>query len=106
MIGAFIGSQRIFRKLGEGVFDLKPIEGFSAQGGAAAVVLFSSLKGGPVSSSQVLSSAIVGAGSATRGRAVHWSTAGSILASWFTTIPGAAILTAGIMIVIQAAMRQ
>lgn len=96
-IGALVGSRAILRKLGEGVFNLRVVEAVSAQVAAAGVVFAASRLGGPVSSGQVLSSAIVGAGSASRGRAVRWSTAGSILQSWFITIPGAAIIGAVLM---------
>ena len=99
--GACIGSVNIFKKLGSGVFHIHVTEALAAQLSSAAVVLGAASMGGPVSSTQVLASAIVGGGSATRRRAVRWATVAAILKSWFITIPGAAAMSAVLMVIAQ-----
>ena len=61
---------------------------------AGTVLLVSSLLGAPVSSSQIVSSSIMGVGAAERYKAVKWNVAGRILLSWFITIPIAGTLGA------------
>ena len=63
---------------------------------AGTVLLVSSLFGAPVSSSQIVSSSIMGVGAAERYKAVKWNVAGRILLSWFITIPLAGLLGAGL----------
>ncbi|MDQ2731729.1 MAG: inorganic phosphate transporter [Armatimonadota bacterium] len=96
-VGALIGSASILKTLGKGVFNLHLTEALSVQAAVTGVVSYASAIGGPVSSGQVLASAIVGAGSVTRRRAVHWSVVVLILRSWVITIPGAALLGALLM---------
>lgn len=93
-VGAFVGGSRIIRTLGYGVYRLRPIHAAGAQATAAAVVAATSAWGGPVSTSQVTSSAIIGVGAAEHPRAVRWGTGKEMLVAWLLTIPATAILGA------------
>jgi PiT family inorganic phosphate transporter len=94
--GTSIGGWRLIRTLGAKFFKIKPMDGFSAQTSAALVILTASLFGGPVSTTQVVSSAIMGVGSADRVSKVRWSVAGDITSAWLFTIPATGLLAAGI----------
>ena len=81
---------RIVRKVGTDIYRLRPVHGFVTQAAAAAVLVYASATGGPVSASQVISSAVMGVGTAERRKGVHWLVAKEMLIAWFVTIPGAA----------------
>ncbi|MDO9065830.1 MAG: inorganic phosphate transporter, partial [Chloroflexota bacterium] len=70
--------------------------GFAVQATSAGVILGAALLGGPVSSTQVVSSAIMGVGSAERVSKVRWGVAQNILVAWVVTIP-ASIILAGLL---------
>jgi PiT family inorganic phosphate transporter len=91
-LGIVMGGQRLVRTLGGGFYKIRPIHGFSSQLSAALVILGAALMGGPVSSSQVITSSILGVGSADRINQVRWPLALSILESWLLTIPLCALL--------------
>lgn len=90
--GLYISGWRIVRTVGNGIFKVKPIHSFSAQLTAAFTIIAASLAGGPVSSTQVINSAIMGTGIAERKNAVKWNNVKNIFISWFTTIPAAALI--------------
>lgn len=95
-LGTAFGGWRIIRTLGAGLYRLRPVDGFVSQGSSAIVILGAALLGGPVSTTQVVSSTIMGTGSAQRVSMVRWGVAVDILAAWLMTIPvsalGAALL--------------
>lgn len=95
-LGIASGGWRIIRTLGARLYRLRPVDGFVSQGSSASVILGSALLGGPVSTTQVVSSSILGTGSAQRVSMVRWGVAGEILIAWMLTIPvsalGAALL--------------
>jgi len=95
-LGTLLGGWRLIRTLGGRFYKIRPVDGFSAQAASALVILGSSAFGGPVSTTQVVSSAIIGVGSAERVSKVRWSAAGQILIAWILTIPITAALAAGI----------
>jgi len=94
--GIASGGWRIIKTLGTRLYRLRPVDGFVSQGSSATVILGAALLGGPVSTTQVVSSSIVGTGSARRVSMVRWGVAGEILTAWLLTIPvtalGAALL--------------
>ncbi len=92
--GTLFGGWSLIRTLGTGFYRLRPVHGFSAQTASSAVILGAALLGGPVSTTHVVSSAIVGAGSAERVQKVRWGVVNNIVMSWFLTIPAAAALGA------------
>ncbi|MCC6976909.1 MAG: inorganic phosphate transporter [Candidatus Melainabacteria bacterium] len=94
ILGIISLAPRIVRKVGSNIFRLRPIHGFVTQAAAAAVLIYASATGGPVSASQVISSAVMGVGTAERHKGVHWLVAKEMLIAWFVTIPGAALASA------------
>ena len=93
-LGTWTGGWRLIRTLGSKFFKIRPVHGFTAQVTSATVILTAAFLGGPVSTTQVVSSAIMGVGSAERFSKVHWDTGGQILLTWLTTIPVAGIIAA------------
>jgi PiT family inorganic phosphate transporter len=93
-LGTAMGGWRIIRTLGGRFYKIRPVHGFTAQVTSAAVILGAALLGGPVSTTQVVSSAILGVGSAERLSKVRWGVAGNIVAAWLLTIPASGLLAA------------
>ncbi len=95
-IGTSLGGWRLIRTLGGKFYKIRPLHSFSTQLSSAAVMLSASLLGMPVSASQVVSSSIVGVGSAERISKVRWSVVEEILMAWLITIPASGLLAAGV----------
>jgi PiT family inorganic phosphate transporter len=93
-LGTALGGWRLIRTMGSGFYRIRPIHAFSSQVASTVVILGSALLGAPVSTTQVISSTIVGAGAAQRMPMVRWGTASQILVAWILTIPSTAILGA------------
>ncbi len=100
-LGTATGGWRLIKTLGSKFFKVRPVHGFTTQVASAAVILSAALLGGPVSTTQVVSSAIMGVGSAERVSKVRWGTAGQIVIAWLTTIPFSAILAAGLAVLLR-----
>ena len=94
-IGTAMGGWRLIRTLGGKFYKIRPLNSFSTQLTSGVVILAASFVGVPVSTSQVVSSAIIGVGSAERVSKVRWSVAGEIMTAWLITIPASALLGAG-----------
>lgn len=94
MVGVGSGGWRIIRTIGGKIYRLRPVHAFSAQTASAAIVLGAALLGAPVSTTQVVSAAIVGVGSAERVNAVRWQVAGQIATAWLITVPAGALVAA------------
>jgi len=95
-LGTALGGWRLIRTLGGKFYKIRPVHGFSTQLTSGLVILTASFLGLPVSTSQVVSSAIIGVGSSERLGKVRWSVAQEIVAAWFITIPASALVAAGI----------
>ncbi len=95
-IGTAIGGWRLIKTLGGKFFKIRPVDGFATQMASASVILGASLMGGPVSTTQVVSSAIMGVGAAERINKVRWHVAQDIIVAWVLTIPASALVGAGI----------
>ena len=93
-LGTYFGGWRIIRTLGRQVSDIRPVQGFSADTTSAAVILSSTHLGLPLSTTQVCTGSIFGAGAGRRVAAVHWGVAGRIALAWSFTLPSAAIVGA------------
>lgn len=100
-IGTATGGWRLIRTLGWRIYMIRPIHGFVSQFAGAGVILGAALFGGPVSTTQVMSSAIMGAGSAERITKVRWTVGREMLVAWILTIPAAAIMAALLYLPIQ-----
>ena len=86
-LGTAAGGWRIIRTMGQRVVKLDPVHGFAAETTAATIILGASSFGMPVSTTHVISSAIMGVGSSDRFSAVRWGVAGNIIVAWILTIP-------------------
>ncbi len=95
-LGTALGGWRLIKTLGARFYKIRPVDGFSAQLTSAMVILGASLVGGPVSTTQVVSGAIVGVGSAQRLSRVRWGVAGEVLLTWVLTIPSTALVAAAL----------
>jgi inorganic phosphate transporter, PiT family len=85
--GTMAGGVRIIKTMGTKIIDLKPVDGFAAETSAAVTILAASHLGMPVSTTHVLSGAIMGVGSSRRVSAVRWGTTARIMWAWVLTIP-------------------
>ncbi len=93
-LGTASGGWRIVRTVGFGIYRLRPLHGFTSQLTSAAVISGAAALGGPVSTTHVVSSAIMGIGAAERPKGVRWGKAGEILFTWLVTLPGTGLLGA------------
>jgi PiT family inorganic phosphate transporter len=93
-LGTYFGGWRIVRTMGSRIIKMDPAQGFAAQGVGAAVILSASHVGFPLSTTHVMSGAIMGAGAAKRLSAVRWGVAGNIFAAWVLTLPCSAAVGA------------
>lgn len=100
-LGVSSGGWRIMKTLGTKLYKVRPIHGFSAQACSSVIIYLSSIFGFPVSTTQIVSSSILGAGSAQGLGSVRWGVGRQIFFTWIITIPGAAILSALILIFIR-----
>jgi len=89
-LGTAAGGWRIIRTMGQRVVKLDPVHGFAAETTAASIILGASSLGVPVSTTHVISSAIIGVGASDRFSAVRWGVAGNIVVAWILTIPASA----------------
>ena len=95
-LGTALGGWKLIRTLGGKFYKIRPVDGFSSQLASATVILGASLVGGPVSTTQVVSSSIMGVGAAERVNKVRWGVAQEIATAWLLTIPATALVAAGI----------
>jgi len=93
-LGTYAGGWRIIRTLGQRITKLEPPQGFAAQTACASILWGTAHLGFPVSTTQVISGSVLGAGATQRLSAVRWGVAGNILVAWVLTIPCAGLVGA------------
>ena len=93
-LGTAAGGWRIIKTMGQKVVKLDPVHGFAAETTAATIIFVASHLGAPVSTTHVISSAIMGVGSSDRLSAVRWGVAGNIITAWILTIPASGLVAA------------
>jgi PiT family inorganic phosphate transporter len=98
-LGTAIGGWQIVRTLGMGIVKLEPVHGFAAETGAAAVLLVTAHIGLPVSTTQTITTSVMGVGAIKRFSAVRWGVTTRILYAWIFTLPGAALLASLIYLI-------
>jgi PiT family inorganic phosphate transporter len=103
-LGVLIGGLRLVRTLGGRLYKIHAVHGFSSQLSSTIVILGAALVGGPVSSSQVITTSILGVGSSDRLNQIRWGLATHIVEVWLVTIPACALLAAGVYWVLSAAL--
>ena len=92
--GTYAGGWRIIKTMGSGLAEIKPAQGFAAEASTGSAILASSLFGFALSTTQVASGSVIGAGMGRRGGAVRWSKAGQIVIAWFFTLPASGLVGA------------
>ena len=93
-LGTALGGWRLIRTLGGKFYKIRPVHSFTSQVASASMIMGAALLGGPVSTTQVVSSAIMGVGSAERPNKVRWEVAGQIVIAWLLTIPVTGVVAA------------
>lgn len=88
-LGTYCGGWRIIRTMGSRIIKMDAAQGFTAQSSGAAVILAATHAGFPLSTTHVISGAVMGSGAAKRLSAVRWGVAGNIAVAWVLTIPAA-----------------
>jgi len=91
-LGTAFGGWRIVKTMGQRITKLKPVGGFCAETGGAAMLFIATGLGIPVSTTHTITGAIVGVGSAQSASAVRWGVAGNIVWAWVLTIPCSAFM--------------
>lgn len=99
-VGMLSGGMRIVNTIGRKITKLSPIHSVAAQFSTNIVVILVSAFGIPVSTSQIMSTSIMGVGASQRISGVKWNTAGRIIASWIITLPIVSVLGACIYLII------
>jgi PiT family inorganic phosphate transporter len=100
--GCATGGWRIIKTMGSKICRLRSIHAFCAQTASASVILTAAMFGGPVSTTHVVSSSIIGVGAGQRLSSVRWSVAKDIVMAWFITIPASALVAGFAFYVIKA----
>jgi PiT family inorganic phosphate transporter len=95
-LGTYVGGWRIIRTLGQRVVQMEPESGFAAQAAAGTTIYLATKYGYPLSTTHVISGAVMGAGATKRLSAVRWGVAGNIVVAWVLTIPAAAAVAASL----------
>jgi PiT family inorganic phosphate transporter len=93
-LGTAFGGWRIVKTMGQRITKLRPVGGFCAETGGAAMLFFATGLGIPVSTTHTITGAITGVGSAQSAYAVRWGVAGNIVWAWILTIPCSAFIAA------------
>ncbi len=93
-LGTATGGWRLIKTLGGRIYKIRPVHGFVSQITGGAIILGAAMFGGPVSTTQVMSSAIMGVGSAERVSKVRWQVGQEMLVAWVLTIPITAVMAA------------
>jgi PiT family inorganic phosphate transporter len=91
-LGTASGGWRIIKTIGLRIYRLRSVHAFCAQSSSALVILGAALVGGPVSTTHVVSSSIMGVGASQRISAVRWGVAKNIVVAWLITIPASAFM--------------
>jgi PiT family inorganic phosphate transporter len=93
-LGTYSGGWRIIKTVGTRIIKMDTAQGFAAQGSGAAVILAASHFGYPLSTTHVISGAVMGSGAAKRLSAVRWGVAGNMVGAWILTLPAAGAMGA------------
>jgi PiT family inorganic phosphate transporter len=93
-LGTAAGGWRIIKTMGTRVVKLDPVHGFAAETSAATIIFGASTLGMPVSTTHIISSAIMGTGASDRFSAIRWGVARNIGLAWIITLPASGISAA------------
>jgi len=104
--GTMAGGWRIIKTMGQRVTKLTPFGGFAAETAGGLTLVMNAKFGIPVSTTHTITGAIVGVGASRRLTAVRWGVTRRIVVAWVLTIPGAALIGAGIYHVLVPLLNQ
>ena len=102
--GVVMGGKKIIKTVGYGIFKVRPLHSLESQLGASVLLLGSNLAGAPVSTTQIISSSVMGVGAGIRAKGVRWNLARTIIWSWILTIPLAGLMSVMIFWALRAIM--
>src|SRR5947208_354957 len=94
--GTYAGGWRIIKTLGQRIYKMSPEHGFAAQIAAGTTLWAGTHYGFPISTTQVVTGSVMGAGATRRFSAVRWGLAGNILLAWLLTLPAAGLVAAAL----------
>jgi PiT family inorganic phosphate transporter len=100
-VGLLFGSRRIIQNVGQRLFRIQPLQGVCAQTSTMLLVGISSWAGYPMSSSQLISTSLLGAGVAVHPRGIRWDLVGEIGLAWLITLPMSGLLAASFVWMMQ-----
>ena len=100
-LGTATGGWKIVKTMGHKIFKLEPVHGCAAETAAALVITGASHFGAPISTTHVISTAVLGVGASKRLSAVRWGVAGSMVVAWIITIPASALVAGLAFLVLQ-----
>lgn len=100
-LGTAVGGWKVIRTLGMRMVKIDPSQGFTAETSGAAAIIGATLLGAPISTTHVISTAVMGVGATRRLSAVRWGIARDIVITWILTIPGAAIFAGAAWFVVR-----
>jgi PiT family inorganic phosphate transporter len=98
--GTMAGGERIIKTMGTKIIRISPLQGFAAETAGTATILAASSLGVPVSTTHCINACIMGVGASKRASAVRWGVAGNIVVAWVLTLPAAAVLSGGAMLLL------
>ncbi|MGV3024199.1 inorganic phosphate transporter [Clostridium thermobutyricum] len=98
-LGTSIGGKKIIKTMGNKMTKLNPVGGFASQIGAAVAILGATIFDAPVSTTQVMTTTIMGVGASKNIKSVKWGVARGIIWAWVLTIPVSAVIS-GILITV------
>ncbi|MBF0551632.1 MAG: inorganic phosphate transporter [Deltaproteobacteria bacterium] len=93
-LGTATGGWKIIKTMGHKIFKLEPVHGFAAESAASLVISTASHFGAPISTTHIISTAVLGVGASKRLSAVRWGVAGNMVVAWILTLPAAAAIAA------------
>lgn len=96
-LGTALGGKRIIKTMGSKMARIVPVSGFAAELGASSVILTATMFDAPVSTTHIITTAIMGVGASKRFSAVRWTVAKDIVFTWVFTIPGCALIAGFVM---------
>ncbi|MFF4984876.1 anion permease [Streptomyces sp. NPDC001046] len=100
-LGTYLGGWRIIRTLGKGLTEIRSPQGFAAETASTAVILTSAHLGFALSTTQVASGSILGAGLGRRVAEIRWGVAGRMVVAWAVTLPAAGLIGALAAVVVR-----
>jgi PiT family inorganic phosphate transporter len=91
-LGTSVGGWRIIKTIGRKIIKIEPMNGFASDLAATAVLQTASAYGMPLSTTHVITSAIIGTGTALKPKSINWGIVGKMVMTWVITIPISIVL--------------